>query len=111
MCFFGGGGGGSQTETPFEFSKWQVSTKRDFIKNPFMPEEAAPADQAATPINLKEDLGITDPMDEVKDTGRDKRTLDVSEDDATKTDRFKRRQRRDNPYEAPKQDGFLNIVR
>lgn len=114
MCFMGsgsGGGGEAGASTPFKFSKFQVKTDgSDFLKNPFAADEATP-EQAITPANLNEDLGITDPLDEASDGGKDKNSLRVSEDDTAKTDRFKKKQTKKDPYKAPSQDGFLNIVR
>ena len=71
--------------------------------------EAPPPPEAGTPINLKEDLGIVDPLDDIED-GKDKNTLKVSEDDTVKNDRFKRRQKKQYSGKPRKQSGFMNIV-
>lgn len=108
MCMMGGGGSAPATEqTPFTFSKFKLSTFKDGEKwDPFGLQQASePEPTAATPINLKEDLGIVDPQDEVKD----KNKLNLGEDDAVKKDKFKRRQTKQQ-YKKPKSGGFMNVV-
>lgn len=113
MCMSGSGGpapdsGGSGPS--FQYSKF--FSKGDDGKLSFPSgglAEAPPPPQAGTPINLKEDLGIVDPLDDSED-GKDKNTLKVSEDDTVKNDKFKRRQTKQYSGKPRKQAGFMNVV-
>lgn len=126
MCFFGNSGGSNATadsETegkPFDFSKWFVKSYKDGehydgkFQSLFAP--APPPPEAQKAANYNQDMGIVDPNDPYAqldaNTRKPKEDTELADDKATRTDRFKRRQNKDDATTSERNQGsFMNFYR
>lgn len=122
MCIFGNSGSSSDTteDKPFEYSKWFTKSYKKGehfdgkFSSLFTPEPPPP--QAQKAANYNEDMGISDPNDPYAmleaNTRKPEEESDVVDDQAVKTDRFKRRQNKDdNAKTGNSQSAFMNFYR